>query len=115
VFTALLVYTVYSFNQYGWHALLIVVVGEMLIPIILAPFYKGYSHTTMAISTLGNSNSPVRLPFNLWMLIVGLLLLGTIPVIYNAYYQVSKPLITVSVLFIAILLYLKNVKQKNPN
>ncbi len=88
--------------KYGWYALLIAVVGEMLIPIILAPFYKGYSHTTMAISILGNSNSPVRLPFNLWMLVAGLLLLQATPAIYNTYYQVSKPLITVSVLFIAI-------------
>lgn len=53
--------------KYSWHALLIAVVGEMLIPIILAPFYKGYKTTIMAISTLGNNNSPVRLPFDLWM------------------------------------------------
>lgn len=51
--------------QYGYYALLIAVVGEILIPIILAPFYKGYKHTIMAISTLGNHNSPVRFPFNL--------------------------------------------------
>lgn len=30
--------------HYGWHALLIAVVGEMLIPVILASFYKGYKH-----------------------------------------------------------------------
>lgn len=88
--------------KYGWYALSITVVGEMLIPIILAPFYKGYRHTTMAISTLGNSNSPVRLPFNLWMLLAGLFFLTSTPAIYNAYYQVSKPLIMVSILFIAI-------------
>lgn len=51
--------------KYGCYALLIAMVEEMLIPIILAPFYKGYSHTTMVISILGNSNSQVRLPFNL--------------------------------------------------
>lgn len=88
--------------KYGWHALLIAVVGEMLIPIILAPFYKGYKTTTMAISTLGNNNSPVRLPFNLWMLIAGALFLAATPAIYNAYYQASKPLSVVSVLFIGI-------------
>ncbi len=88
--------------KYGWYALLIAVIGEMLIPIILAPFYKGYRHITMAISTLGNSNSPVRLPFNLWMLLAGLLFLTSTPAIYNAYYQASKPLIMVSVLFVAI-------------
>ncbi|WP_312353956.1 DUF998 domain-containing protein [Aminipila sp.] len=88
--------------KYGWHALLVVVVGEMLIPIILVPFYKGYSPTTMVISILGNPNSPVRLPFNLWMLLAGILFFAAIPGIYNAYYQVSKPLIMVSVVFIAI-------------
>ena len=88
--------------KYGWHALLIAVVGEMLIPIILAPFYKGYKTTTMAISTLGNNNSPVRLPFNLWMLIAGALFLAATPAIYNAYYQASKSLSMVSVLFIGI-------------
>lgn len=88
--------------KYGWHALLIAVVGEMLIPIILAPFYKGYKTTTMAISTLGNNNSPVRLPFNLWMLIAGVLFLAATPAIYNAYCQISKSLSMVSVLFIGI-------------
>ena len=88
--------------KYGWHNLLIAVVGEMLIPIILAPFYKGYKTTTMVISTLGNNNSPVRLPFNLWMLIAGTLLLAATPAIYNAYYQVSQSLSIVSVLFIGI-------------
>lgn len=91
-----------SIIKYGWHALLIAVVGEIIIPIVLAPFYKGYSHTTMVISTLGNNHSPVRLPFNLWMLLVGLLFLISTPAIYNAYYQVSKPLIMVSILFITI-------------
>lgn len=88
--------------KYGWYALLIAVVGEMVIPFILAPFYKGYSHTTMAISTLGNSNSPVRLPFNLWMLLAGFLFLVSIPAIYNVNYQISKPLSIVSVIFVAI-------------
>ena len=69
--------------QYGYYALLIAVVGEILIPIILAPFYKGYKHTIMAISTLGNHNSPVRLPFNLWMLISGLLFLTATPALYR--------------------------------
>lgn len=88
--------------KYGWYALFVAVVGEMIVPFILAPFYKGYSHTTMAISTLGNHNSPVRLPFNLWMLLAGILILAAIPAIYNTYYQVSKPLIVVSVIFTAI-------------
>lgn len=56
----------------------------------------------MTISALGNSNSPVRIPFNIWMLLEGILFLVAIPALYNAYEQVSKPLITVAVLFITI-------------
>ena len=88
--------------KYGWYALLAVVVGEMVIPFILAPFYKEYHHTTMVISTLGNSNSPVRLPFNLWMLLAGVLFFLSIPTIFHVYHEVSKPLSIATVLFIAI-------------
>lgn len=88
--------------KYGWLYLLIAVIGEMVVPFILAPFYKEYKHTTMAISTLGNSNSPVRLPFNLWMLVAGILLLLSTSAIYNLYSDVSKPLSIITVLFIGI-------------
>ncbi len=88
--------------KYGWLCLLIAVIGEMVVPFILAPFYKGYNHTTMAISALGNEKSPVRLPFNLWMFVAGILLLLSTPAIYNLYSAVSKPLSVITVLFIAI-------------
>ena len=87
--------------QYGWYALLAAVIGEMIIPFILAPFYKGYSHQLMAISTLGNKNSPVRLPFNIWMLLAGILFLVSLPALFKAYYSISRPLTIASVLFIA--------------
>ncbi len=88
--------------KYGWHALLIAIVGDMLIPFILAPFYKGYSNTLMTISALGNNQSPVRLVFNLWMLLEGILFLVAIPAIYNYYHEVSKTLIIVTVILIIV-------------
>lgn len=88
--------------NYGWYGLIFTVLGEMIIPFILAPFYKGYHHTTMAISLLGNENSPVRLPFNIWMLVAGVLFLASIPSIYLAYCNVSKPLIIIVTLFVGI-------------
>lgn len=88
--------------KYGWLCLLIAVIGEMVVPFILAPFYKGYSNTTMAISTLGNGNSPVRVPFNLWMLVAGTLLLLSTPAVYNLYSKVSKPLSIITILFIGV-------------
>lgn len=78
------------------------VVGEMVVPFALAPFYKGYKHSTMAISSLANSKSPVRLPFNLWMLLAGIFFIQALPAIYDTYHEISKPLTVATVLFLAV-------------
>lgn len=86
----------------GWHTLLIALLGDMLIPFILAPFYKGYNHTAMTISALGNPKSPVRVVFNIWMLIEGVLLLSAVPAVYTNYNSVSKPLSVIVSVFIVV-------------
>lgn len=86
----------------GWYFLVLAVAGEVLVPFILALFYKGYSHSKMVISLLGSRSSPVRLPFNLWMLSAGILFLLAVPVIYETYRDISKPLSLASVLFLAV-------------
>jgi len=88
--------------KYGWHFLLIAVAGEMIVPFILAAFYKGYNHTNMVISSLGNPKSPVRIPFNIWMLTAEILFLLAIASIYNSYAPVSKPLTVICVIFVGI-------------
>lgn len=88
--------------KYGWHALFLAMAGDLLVPFILAPFYKGYSNTLMAISVLGNGQSPVRLVFNVWMLLEGILFLIAVPAIYEYYYQVSKKLIVITLFFIIV-------------
>lgn len=86
----------------GWYFLLLAIVGEILLPFILGLFYKEYRHSTMAISLLGNSNSPVRLPFNMWMLTAGILFLLSLPAIYHVYGAISKLLSILTVSFIAL-------------
>ena len=88
--------------KHGWIFIIIAVMGELLVPLLLAPFYKGYDHSAMAISALGSKGSPVRIPFNLWMLTAGFLFLLSIPCIYDAYGKVSKPLSIVTALFLAV-------------
>lgn len=88
--------------RYGWVCLLAATTGEMVVPFLLAPFYKGYRHTTDAISTLGNANSPVRAVFRLWMFAAGaLLLLGT-PALYHLYSGTSRLLSIFLVLFLGL-------------
>lgn len=51
--------------------LLITVIGEFLLPWILKYFYVGYDNKTMAMSVLGNPQSPVRLIYNAWLIWLG--------------------------------------------
>ena len=85
----------------GWYALLIAMAGDIVISLILPAFYKGYSISKMSISALGNPKSQVRLPFNIWMLIEGLLFLAAIPSFYKMYAPVSKGLTITAIVCIA--------------
>ncbi|MBR1906534.1 MAG: DUF998 domain-containing protein [Clostridiales bacterium] len=85
----------------GWYALLIAMAGDIVISLILPAFYKGYSISKMSISALGNPKSPVRLPFNIWMLIEGLLFLAAIPSFHKMYAPVSKGLTITAIVCIA--------------
>lgn len=57
-----------------WCIIIFVAIGDLVMPYLLAPFYKGYSHKTMVMSSLGNSQSPVRTYYNGWLVLAGILL-----------------------------------------
>ena len=38
---------------------------DLIIPFLLAPTYKGYSHLTQVMSVLGNSKAPLHLIYNI--------------------------------------------------
>ena len=56
----------------------------------------------MSISALGNPKSPVRLPFNIWMFLEGVLFLLSLPVLYNRYHLTSGWITIVLIAFIAV-------------
>lgn len=56
----------------------------------------------MSISALGNPNSPVRFPFNAWMLVEGILFLAALPAIRKMYGSVSSGLTYTTIVFVAI-------------
>ena len=90
------------FFVFGWYALLIAIIGDLLVSTILSLFYKEYSIATMSISALGNPKSPVRLPFNIWMFLEGILFLLSLPVLYNRYHLTSGWITIVLIAFIAV-------------
>ena len=57
--------------------LLITIIGEFLLPWLLKYFYKGYNSKTMVMSVLGSPESPVRKIYNIWLVWLGIFLLGT--------------------------------------
>ena len=89
-------------TKYGWLALVVAMIGDIAVSLVLALFYKEYSSTKMSISALGNPSSPVRLPFNIWMVIEGLLFLLAIPAVYGYYHKISGGITITLAVFIAV-------------
>ena len=88
--------------RFGWYALIIAMAGDIIVSLVLPLFYKGYSIFNMSISALGNPASRVRLPFNIWMLIEGILFLISIPAFYNSFHKVSGGITVTTSAFIAV-------------
>ena len=89
-------------TKIGWIALLAAMAGDILVSWILSLFYKDYSNIKMSISALGNPQSPVRTPFNIWMLLEGVLFLVALPALYNHYHSVSRGLTYTLMVFVAV-------------
>lgn len=85
-----------------WIALLTAMCGDIFVSLVLPLFYKNYSCMKMSISALGNPSSPVRLPFNLWMLAEGLLFLTAVPAMIQKYHLVSKWMTVLLVTFVCV-------------
>lgn len=89
-------------TTYGWYLILIAMAGDLLVSLVLPVFYGGYSTLRMSVSALGNPVSPVRIPFNIWMLIEGILFLLAIPAVYRHFRPVSGGLTITMTIFIAV-------------
>ena len=88
--------------RYGWLFMIIAMAGDIIVSMVLPLFYKSYEWTKMSISALGNPASPVRLTFNIWMLIEGVLFLFSVPAIYKAYHSVSAGITNAMIVFVII-------------
>lgn len=45
--------------------------ADLIVPFLLAPSYKGYSHFNQVMSVLGNSKAPLHLIYNIWLVAFG--------------------------------------------
>jgi len=89
-------------NSYGWIFLLIAMTGDLLVSQVLSLFYGEYNSLKMSISALGNPSSPVRIPFNIWMLVEGILFLLALPAINHCFRSISGGITVVLIVIVAV-------------
>ncbi|MBF9017893.1 MULTISPECIES: DUF998 domain-containing protein [unclassified Oceanispirochaeta] len=75
-----------------WILLIIAIFGEFVISYFLGFFYPGYNHKQDVMSLLGNPNSPVSFLYNIWLVILGIIICSSSIKIYFEYFVVSKSL-----------------------
>lgn len=81
----------------------IALVLDLLIPFLLAPFYKGYNHLTQVMSVLGNDKAPLHTVYNVWLILLGVILIINNFQIYKFISKYST--ILAIFLFIGIFIY----------
>ena len=62
-------------NNYLSHFLPVLLALDLIIPFLLAPFYKDYNHLTQVMSVLGNSKAPLHSIYNIWLVVFGVAIL----------------------------------------
>ena len=76
---------------------------DLIIPFLLVPTYKGYSHLTQVMSVLGNSKAPLHLIYNIWLIVFGVAILISTLRLYPIVAQVSNSISIM--LFSVIVIY----------
>ena len=89
-------------HSYGWIFLLAAMAGDLLVSWFLSLFYAEYNSLKMSISALGNPSSPVRIPFNIWMLVEGILFLLALPAVDHFFRSISGGITSVLIALIAV-------------
>lgn len=77
-------------TKLSWILLTIALIGDFVVSYVLAFFYPNYSHTKQVMSVLGNPNSPVAFMYNIWLVILGILISFSGINFYITYSKISK-------------------------
>jgi len=89
-------------DSYGWFFLLAAMAGDLLASLFLPLFYREYSSLKMSVSALGNPASPVRVPFDIWMLVEGIMFLLALPAVHHYFHPMSGWIANLLIAFIAV-------------
>lgn len=90
-------------KNYLSHFLPVLLALDLIIPFLLAPFYKDYNHLTQVMSVLGNSKAPLHSIYNIWLVAFGVAILISTLQLYPTVAQVSSSISIMS--FSVIVIY----------
>lgn len=76
-------------HQQLWIITIIAIVGDFLVAYLLAPFYPGYNHAEQVMSVLGNNQSPIHKIYNIWLVILGILIVFS-GILFYQYYKFTS-------------------------
>lgn len=77
-------------TKLSWIILVIAIIGDYVVAYVLALFYPEYSHMKQVMSVLGNPKSPVAILYNIWLIILGILMCISAVDFYIAYCEISQ-------------------------
>lgn len=77
--------------------------GDLILPFLLATAYRGYSHLTQVMSALGNSKAPLHIIYNIWLIVLGIVILLSGFALYLIIAERSRAI--AAILFIIICAY----------
>ncbi len=75
-------------------------IGDLLLPFLLAPTYRGYHHFTQVMSALGNPKAPLHVLYNIWLVTLGMMILFCNFQLYPLIVEKSAP---IAVMLFAVL------------
>ena len=74
--------------------------ADLMLPFLLAPTYKGYSHLRQVMSVLGASKAPLHSIYNFWLIIFGCAILISI---FQCYPIIAKTSNIISIILCSII------------
>lgn len=77
----------------------VLLAADLIIPFLLAPAYKGYSHLMQVMSVLGTSKAPLHSIYNIWLIIFGCTILVSI---FQCYPIIAKTSNVISILLCSV-------------
>ena len=89
-------------SKLSWILLVIAIMGDFVVAYILALFYPSYSHMKQVMSVLGNPKSPVAIFYNIWLIILGVLMCISAVNFYIVYSPVSQSYAKVGTIIIIV-------------